>query len=245
MQQLLLHRRMPSAEPAVVTQLPGYRLYDLARRAVDLVLGVAVLVGTLPLFLIIALAVKLDSPGPVLYRQRRVGRNRRREQRPLELHDNVIRLNLRRENLHGRPFYMVKFRSMYVDAEQRTGAVWATENDPRVTRVGRFLRRTRLDELPQIWNVLRGEMTFIGPRPERPEFVSQFVEIVDNYGERHWVTPGITGLAQVKQGYDRCIDDVRRKVELDLDYIRHRGFFVDLYVCWSTLAVMVFGRGAR
>lgn len=232
-------------DPCAVTRLPTFRLYDYLRRGADVALSVAAILLTSPLFLIVALAVKLDSPGPVLYRQRRVGRNRRREQKPLELHENVIRLNLRRENLHGRPFHMIKFRSMYIDAEQRTGAVWACENDPRVTRVGRFLRRTRLDELPQLWNVLLGEMTFIGPRPERPEFVTQFVELVEDYGERHWVTPGITGLAQVKQGYDRCIDDVRRKVQFDLDYIRYRSVFLDLYICWLTVAVMFCGRGAR
>ena len=140
---------------------------------------------------------------------------------------------------------MVKFRTMRVDAEARSGAVWAQENDPRVTRVGRLLRDTRLDELPQLINVLRGEMSLIGPRPERPEFVRQFVDQIAGYELRHLVTPGITGLSQVRQGYDRCLDDVRRKLCHDLEYIRRRSLWMDLSVALRTLGVMIGHVGAR
>lgn len=231
--------------PAEHTFRPTYRLYDGVRRVADLVFGLLGLVLCLPLMVVIGIAIKLDSPGPVFYRQRRVGRNRRRRQEPLELGDNVVRLNLRRANVHGQTFWMIKFRTMQADAEATTGAVWATENDPRVTRVGRFLRRTRLDELPQLWNVLCGHMTLIGPRPERPEFVAKFALQIAGYTDRLWVKPGITGLAQVRQGYDRCLEDVRRKLGHDLEYIRRRSLWLDLAICFATLRVVVSGRGSH
>lgn len=233
-------------EPAsVVTGKPVYRTYDQVRRAVDLTVATVGLLFGLPVMALIALAVKLDSPGPVFYGQDRVGRNRRRLQRSMRLFGNVFRIDLRRTDESGKVFRMYKFRTMRQDAEAKTGPVWATANDPRVTRVGRLLRKTRLDELPQLWNVFKGEMTLIGPRPERPEFVRQFSVAIPGYSDRHWVTPGITGLSQIRQGYDRCLDDVRRKVGHDLEYIRNRSPRLDLYILWCTVSVVFTGRGAH
>lgn len=225
--------------------LPLFRTYDVVRRGVDILVAVAGLALLAPLMAVVAVAIKLDSAGPVFYTQARVGHNRRRKQSAMRWLRNVIRLDLRRRDEHGQVFYMVKFRTMSADAEALTGAVWAQENDPRVTRVGRFLRRTRLDEIPQLWNVLRGEMSLIGPRPERPEFVRRFAVEIPGYVDRHWVKPGITGLSQIRQGYDRDIEDVRRKLANDLEYIYRRSFALDLRICLATLAVMAFGRGAR
>lgn len=225
-----------------LTYQPTYRLYDIVRRGLDLVLSVVGMIVLAPIFLAVGLAIKLDDPGPVFYRQRRIGRDRRRARQAL-LHDgNLVQLDLRREDLGGRPFEMIKFRTMYTDAESRTGAVWASNDDPRCTRVGRFLRKTRLDELPQLWNVLCGHMTLVGPRPERPEFVRELVKQIDHYGDRHLITPGITGLAQIRQGYDTCLDDVRRKVQHDLEYIRRRSFVLDVSICVQTLLMVVRGR---
>ncbi|MBI2300525.1 MAG: sugar transferase [Armatimonadetes bacterium] len=231
-------------QPEEQTRLYSARRYEALRRTLDLAVAVAGLLLLAPVFALIAVAIKLDSPGPVFYRQRRVGQNRRQRQTSLELAENVVRLNLRRDEQHGQVFWMAKFRTMRADAEAACGPVWAAENDPRVTRVGRFLRRTRLDEIPQLWNVLLGEMSLIGPRPERPEFVSQFARLVDGYTDRLWVKPGITGLAQVRQGYDRDLDDVRRKLDHDREYIYRRSLWMDLAICWATLKVMLVGRGA-
>jgi len=224
--------------------LPLYRTYDTVRRAIDVTVALAGLLLWAPLMALIAIAIKLDSAGPVFYTQARVGHNRRRQQSAMRWLRNVIRLDLRRRDEHGQVFYMVKFRTMLADAEALTGAVWAQENDPRVTRVGRFLRRSRLDEIPQLWNVLRGEMSLIGPRPERPEFVRQFAISIPGYTDRHWVKPGITGLSQIRQGYDRDLDDVRRKLANDLEYIYERSFALDLRICLRTIGVMLHGRGA-
>jgi len=225
--------------------LPLYRTYDTVRRLFDLTVAITGLVLCAPLMVLIAVAVKLDSPGPVFYTQERVGHNRRRTQTAMRWLRNVIRLDLRRRDEHGQVFRMIKFRTMRSDAEAETGAVWAQEDDPRVTRVGRFLRHTRLDEIPQLWNVLCGEMALVGPRPERPEFVRQFAVQIPGYVDRHWVKPGITGLSQIRQGYDRNLDDVRRKLANDMEYIYHRSLALDVSICLSTVGVMLFGRGAR
>ena len=199
-----------------------------AKRAVDLVGAAALLLLTAPLFPLIALAIRLDSPGPVLFRQLRVGRS------------TPERTEL---------FEMIKFRSMRTDAEARTGAVWAGRQDPRITRVGRFLRKTRLDELPQLWNVLRGEMSLVGPRPERPGIFARLDRAIPFYAERMWgVTPGITGLAQVYQGYDETLDDVRRKLVYDHAYAASLArpsawLRMDLLVVFRTVSVMALGRG--
>ncbi|MCC7495282.1 MAG: sugar transferase [Fimbriimonadaceae bacterium] len=232
--------------PATKVATPSFRRYEFLRRGLECWIAAVALLGLLPLFALVAVAIKFDSRGPVFYRQRRVGRNRRRAGgRSLRLFGNVYRLDLRRRDVGGPVFEMVKFRTMRSDAEAASGPVWAQENDPRVTRTGRLLRKTRLDELPQLWNVLLGEMSLVGPRPERPEFVKQFVQQIEGYSDRHLVTPGITGLSQIRQGYDTCLEDVKRKLQHDLEYIQRRSLVLDLAICWSTVAVMFTGRGAQ
>lgn len=200
----------------------------------------------LPVLALIVLAIKLDSPGPAIYRQQRVGVNRRRGQRRsnganmLGCRRNGDR---RQENLFGKPFIVYKFRTMVVDAEKRCGPVWATKNDPRVTRVGRFLRKTRLDELPQLFNVIKGEMSLVGPRPERAFFIKKLSDEVDGYVRRLDVLPGITGLAQVEGGYDSSVDDVRTKVRYDLEYIKKTSLLSDIKILLRTVGVVFGARG--
>jgi exopolysaccharide biosynthesis polyprenyl glycosylphosphotransferase len=195
------------------------RLEAAALRLFDIVLSLAMLVATLPLMLLTALAVRLDSPGPVLYRQERVG-------------------------LHGRRFTLLKFRSMRTDAEA-LGPVWAAQRDPRTTRVGSFIRLVRIDELPQLFNVLRGEMSFIGPRPERPHFVAQLEALLPGYAERAQVKPGLTGWAQVNYPYGASVEDARAKLSYDLYYVRHRSLLLDLLILLATVRVVLFRHGAR
>jgi lipopolysaccharide/colanic/teichoic acid biosynthesis glycosyltransferase len=203
-------------------------LTSRAKRAFDLVVAVSAMAVTLPLYPLIAIAIKLDSPGPVFFRQMRIGRAR---------HD--------RTDL----FEMIKFRTMRQDAEARSGAVWAKKSDSRITRIGNFLRKTRLDELPQLINVIRGEMSIIGPRPERPGFYRMLEREIPYFAERTvGVAPGITGLAQVNQGYDTCLDDVRSKLGFDHRYALALAsprdwLMMDLHIAWRTLGVMVTGRG--
>ena len=198
------------------------------KRLFDVVTATIGVVATAPLIPFIALAIRLDSRGPVLYRQLRVGRAM------------ADRTEL---------FWMYKFRSMAVDAEAKSGAVWAGKNDPRVTRIGRFMRKTRLDEIPQLLNVLRGDMSLIGPRPERPGFYGKLETAIPFFAERTYgIRPGITGLAQVYQGYDQCLDDVRAKVSYDHAYAmtlaRARTWLsMDLLILWKTLGVVVGAMG--
>ncbi len=173
-----------------------------------------------PVMLLAALAVRLTSRGPVLYRQIRVGKN-------------------------GVPFTLYKFRSMYDGAEDKTGAVWAQLDDPRVTPVGRWFRRLRIDELPQLWNVLRGEMALVGPRPERPEFVKSFAEKIQFYRQRHCVRPGVTGWAQINHKYGDTVEDTIVKLEYDLYYIKHISLSLDAYIVFQTLKTMLRSRGAQ
>lgn len=175
---------------------------------------------TLPLMLVTALAVKLTSRGPVLYRQTRVG-------------------------LNGKPFVLYKFRSMYANAEAGTGAVWAAKDDPRITPLGHWLRLLRLDELPQLFNVLRGEMSIVGPRPERPEFVQILAEQIPYYRQRHSVKPGITGWAQINYKYGETVEDSAIKLEYDLYYIKHLSLALDVYIIFHTLKTMLRSRGAQ
>ncbi|ELX8649777.1 sugar transferase [Vibrio vulnificus] len=199
-----------------------------AKRLFDLVFASLVLLVTLPLFPLIALAIKATSKGNIIYKQLRVGRSTPEK---MEL------------------FEIMKFRTMYCDAESRSGAVWATENDPRITPVGRFLRKTRLDELPQLFNVLKGEMSLIGPRPERPDFYQRLEQEIPYFADRTYgVLPGITGLAQINQGYDTSIEDVRRKVGFDHSYALSLSSFsnwlqTDIAIIVKTIIVMVDGRG--
>ena len=199
-----------------------------AKRGFDILVALLALVITLPLFPLIALAVKLDSCGPAVFRQLRVGRIR------------PDRTEL---------FVMYKFRSMRQDAEAKSGAVWAAKRDPRITRVGNFLRKTRLDELPQLFNVLKGEMSIVGPRPERPGFYGKLEKAVPFFAERTaGLRPGITGMAQVYQGYDTCLDDVRKKAGWDHAYALsltslRSWLTVDARVALTTVQVMVTGRG--
>jgi sugar transferase (PEP-CTERM system associated) len=192
----------------------------MVKRVSDLVLAALALVLAVPVMALVALAVRLTSKGPVLYHQSRVGR-------------------------HGRVFTVHKFRSMDHDAEADTGAVWSKgEADPRITAVGHVLRRTRLDELPQLWNILKGDMSFVGPRPERPEFVSQLAREIPYYGQRHVVRPGLTGWAQVRYTYGASVEDALMKLQYDLFYIKNLSLALDVFILFSTMKTVLLRRGA-
>ena len=217
---------------------PAVREADLryaakAERVLDIVIsGIAILVLA-PFAVLVAIAIRLDSRGPILYRQLRIGIDRRDEGLDAEA------LSRRTADLGGRPFTIYKLRTMRVDAERETGPVWAAPDDERVTRVGRVLRRYRIDELPQLWNVLRGDMSIVGPRPERPLFVHQLRSEVEGYPLRHRVRPGITGWAQVNQEPDQTVDDVKWKLRYDLEYLQKRSVGFDVRIMLRTLPVMV------
>lgn len=218
----------PVLHPAVAPTNPQ-RVLNVTVAALGLSLG-------LPVMALIALAIKLTSRGPVLYSQTRVGLDRRG--------NRAFPQNRRRTmDIGGLPFTIYKFRTMRVDAEPEGDPVWAAEDDPRVTPVGRFLRRYRLDELPQLWNVVRGDMNIVGPRPERPQIFSDLRDQIDHYTHRQQALPGITGLAQVSHHYDRCLDDVRTKVSYDLEYIRRQSLWEDFKIMLKTIPTMLFGRG--
>lgn len=199
----------------------GPRPESLALQSIySWVLGLIGLVITLPLMGLIAIAVRVSSQGPILFRQSRVGFN-------------------------GEVFAVLKFRSMYKDAEAQTGAVWATRDDPRITPLGRWLRRLRLDELPQLFNVIRGEMSLVGPRPERPEFVKVLQERIPFYAQRHCVKPGITGWAQINHKYSDTVEDSLVKLEYDLYYIKNLSASLDAYIIFHTIKTVLLGRGAQ
>ena len=224
-----------STTPVASTIVPRTR-DERINRVINIVLASIALLILLPVFLVVALVVWLTSPGPVLYTQDRVGIDRR-SRRALALYD-------RRASDHGGSVFTIyKFRSMRLDAEQQSGAVWATRNDPRVTPVGRFLRATRLDELPQLFNVIKGDMNIVGPRPERPTIFARLRQDIPEYPNRQRAKPGITGWAQVNLAYDTTMDDVRRKVDLDLEYLRRQSVFEDMRIMLRTLPVMLFKRG--
>jgi lipopolysaccharide/colanic/teichoic acid biosynthesis glycosyltransferase len=203
---------------------------------VNFLLAALALLALLPILLLIALAIKLTSRGPVFYTQERIGLDRR-------IPGDEAANHRRTRDLGGRPFTIYKFRTMWVDAERATGAVWATQNDPRITPVGRFLRQYRLDEIPQLLNVMRGEMNIVGPRPERPSIFAELREHIAEYPQRQRAKPGITGLAQIHHHYDRSVDDVRTKVRYDLEYIRRRSLGEDLRIMLRTIPVVLFRRG--
>jgi lipopolysaccharide/colanic/teichoic acid biosynthesis glycosyltransferase len=208
------------------------------RRILNVIVAGLLLLLTLPFMIIIAVLVKLTSRGPILYRQTRIGMDRRLPG------DVPLRLGRRRVcDLGGRPFVIYKFRTMRVDAEKQTGAVWAKQNDSRITLLGRFLRQTRFDELPQLFNVLKGDMNVVGPRPERPSIFVRLADEVDDYPLRQRARPGITGLAQISQQYDRSMDDVRSKVAFDLHYVEHQSLWMDLKIMLKTVPVVLFRKG--
>jgi sugar transferase (PEP-CTERM system associated) len=215
---------LQTIRPSWLVFASGFHRPELVRNAklvTDYVLATLLAVLLAPLFLLIALLIKLSSPGPVFYRQERVGEK-------------------------GKPFSLVKFRSMRHGAEAVTGPVWAGgDNDPRVTWLGRYLRRLRLDELPQLLNVLAGEMSFVGPRPERPHFVELLSNVVPYYDQRHNVKPGITGWAQIKYGYASTIEDAERKLQFDLYYVKNMSFLLDVAIILDTVKVMLPRRASH
>jgi lipopolysaccharide/colanic/teichoic acid biosynthesis glycosyltransferase len=188
-----------------------------------------------PLMLLIAIAVKLTSKGPVFYKQTRIGLDRRWNEKPRHIDSRI-------HDLGGQPFTMYKFRTMLHNAEEDHKEVWATPDCDRITPVGRALRVCRLDELPQLWNVLAGDMNIVGPRPERPKIFAELRGAIPHYHLRQRVRPGITGWAQIHQAYDTCVDDVRRKIEFDLEYVRTRSVSRDLAIMARTVPVMVTGK---
>jgi len=198
--------------------------------------GMALLIAS-PVMVLIAIAIRITSRGPIIYAQARVGLDRR-------WRDTLALRDRRAEDLGGQVFTIFKFRTMRVDAERFSGAVWAQTNDPRVTRLGRFLRQFRLDELPQLWNIVRGDMNIVGPRPERPSIVARLREMIPEYRMRNRVRPGLTGLAQINQHYDQTIDDVRGKVRWDLEYIRTQNLWLDVKIMFKTVpSVLLKFRG--
>lgn len=206
---------------------------ELARRALNVLVALVGIALTAPLMIVIAVVVKLSSPGPIIFRQERVGLDRRAPR-------DACALNRRRSmDLGGRIFTMYKFRTMSVQAPDAK-ATWASHEDPRITPIGRILRATRLDELPQFFNVLKGDMNIVGPRPEQPEIFLDLRQEVGAYRRRQRVLPGITGLAQIEAGYDTDVEGVKRKVDLDLEYIRRRSAAEDLMIMARTVPVMVF-----
>lgn len=188
------------------------------KRAFDIIVSTIILVLTAPIMLITALLIRLDDGGPVIYSQERTGRG-------------------------NRPFKVHKFRSMGINAEKAGKPIWAQQNDPRVTRIGDFIRKVRIDELPQLWNVFKGEMSFVGPRPERPFFVEQLSNDIPYYNVRHSIKPGITGWAQVRYGYGASVEDAVQKLQYDLYYVKNNSLFLDILVLIDTMKVVLFGSG--
>jgi sugar transferase (PEP-CTERM system associated) len=208
--------------PSTLIFTDGFRMspsQQLFRRLLSLAVSLTALVICLPFIPFILLAVRLSSPGPIFFNQTRVGQR-------------------------GRLFTAHKFRTMRADAEAQ-GAVWASKDDPRITPVGRFMRKTRLDEIPQLWNVLRGEMAFVGPRPERPEFVQWLSQEIPYYDLRHMIRPGITGWAQVRYRYGASLEETKRKLEYDLYYIKHQSIGLDLLIMFETIKTIILRRGAQ
>ncbi len=195
------------------------KLAEVSRAFVHWMVAFLGAILSLPIVLVTAIFIKLESRGPVFYKQERVGKN-------------------------GRIFTLMKFRSMRVDAEQ-DGPVWASKGDARTTRVGRVIRKVRIDEIPQFWNILKGEMSFVGPRPERPHFVAQLAEEIPFYQQRHLIAPGLTGWAQIKYPYGSSIEDARQKLQYDLFYIKNHSLFLDALVLFETVKIILFGRGAQ
>ncbi len=214
--------RIDTLHPSNVIFADGFTqavIRSSEKRVMDILVSALMLVATLPIIVVTVAAIYLESGGPVLYRQERVGRR-------------------------GRVFTLLKFRSMRQDAEAN-GAVWALKNDMRVTRIGNFIRRTRIDELPQLINVLKGDMSFVGPRPERPQFVAELSQAIPYYDLRHYVKPGITGWAQILYPYGASINDAREKLQYDLYYLKNYSMFLDINILLQTIQVILWRKGAR
>lgn len=194
--------------------------FQILKRVTDIVFSLAALLVFSPVMLFVAILIKINSPGPIIYRQFRVGQNHK-------------------------VFKIYKLRTMRLDAEKFSGAVWAQENDPRITPIGKFLRKAHIDEIPQFINVLKGEMSIVGPRPERPEMVRDLKKVIRDYEKRLMVKPGITGLAQVWHKYDETIEDVKKKVKYDFLYIKRMCLLTDLRIIANTFTVVLTGKGAR
>lgn len=223
------------AASATVDVVPRERS-EIVNRVVNVALASVAIVAVAPVMALVAVAVKLTSRGPIFYTQTRVGIDRRWNRTPA--------LYCRRGgDMGGLPFTIYKFRSMRTDAEDGTGAVWATKNDPRVTPIGAFLRTSRLDELPQLFNVVRGDMNIVGPRPERPSIFAEMRDNIAEYPMRQRTKPGITGWAQINHSYDASIEDVRKKVQYDLEYLRRQSLSEDMKIMLKTVPVMLFKKG--
>jgi len=226
-----------------------YRIYGFKwgiKRTIDIVGAFIGIVLLLPFFVLVSIAIKLDSSGPVFFRQERIGKNRRRtNRRVMDVSDiQNKRLEDRRKTPRfGRPFTIFKFRTMRHDAEKHTGPVWASKNDPRITRVGAFLRATRIDEFPQLFNILKGEMSLVGPRPEREHFITNLRNNIDSYDDRLLVRPGLTGLAQVEHKYDESESDTKVKVGYDINYINELTIFRDVRIIAKTVFVVLSAKG--
>jgi lipopolysaccharide/colanic/teichoic acid biosynthesis glycosyltransferase len=253
---VVTHRDQPRNEPQADFdfspwyQLPGGTAPAREKREehtvslFDRLCAFLILIVAMPFMAAIALIIKLDSPGgPVFYRQERVGLDRRRSNGSSPAPDGTG--ERRKNGGQGKPFLIWKFRTMIPEAEAATGPVWASDRDPRITRVGRLLRHLRLDEVPQLFNVLAGQMSLIGPRPERPYFVTQLSEHMPDYCRRLSVPPGITGLAQVEKHYDASVQDVRTKLGYDIFYVDNKCRLLDLKILLKTVDVVVRGRGAK
>lgn len=209
--------------PSWIIFSSGFRrpiYFSICKRYIDVVLSLTGLFLTLPFFPLIALAIKLDSPGPVFFKQVRVGNKEKM-------------------------FSLYKFRTMRQDAEEKSGAIWAAKNDPRVTKLGGVFRKSRIDEIPQLYNVLKGDMSFVGPRPERPEFVEKLKQVIPYYSKRHFIKPGLTGWAQVRYPYGSTVEDAIEKLRYDLFYIKNLSPFLDTLIFFETIKVVLFGRGGQ
>jgi lipopolysaccharide/colanic/teichoic acid biosynthesis glycosyltransferase len=238
-----------SPKPVIQSISTIYHVYGLKwalKRTIDVVGAIVGIILATPFFIVIPILIKFNSHGPVFYRQERIGKNRRRQGRRSQIQTAVAERRAsdrRQKQSFGQPFVMAKFRTMYQDAEQQTGPVWASRKDPRITRIGAVLRVTRIDEIPQLFNVLKGDMSLVGPRPERAFFIEKLKTSINGYEKRLLVKPGLTGLAQVEHKYDESEDDVKAKVKYDLTYIYNFRLVNDVKIMLKTIYVVLAAKG--